>query len=599
VGRPFAECFPDEIGRELLAEIGRTRETQAARFSERRIPFPRGARWMSAWLMPIEDANGGLTSVMGLARDVTQRHELAELLSRQHQVLNAVVDGSPVGIMLLNCSDGWVCEFSNPVICRLAGNASINGSRLATAWPSLASRLEPVLNGAPASVPDSIEIELPDAEDVRGGSMRQLSVTVTTLQLPEHAASSALVLVSDVTERRRLEQQVLQADKIDAIGRLAGGIAHDFNNLLTPILGFTEIVNDTLDSVDKRRGDLDEVLRAAKSASALTRQLLTFSRKHVTEATAIDLNDVLGDVESILRRTIGEDVQLALDRATALDHVVIDKNQMGQVIMNLCVNARDAMPTGGRLRIRTANATLAEDRLGARRAIPKGRYVALTIADTGTGMTPEVQKHLFEPFFTTKGVGKGTGLGLSIVYGVVRQSGGYIEISSVPGEGTAFTIYLPRAEAKHQTADDARAPLPTGAASNPHATILVVEDNDGLRRLAERLLASAGYKTLLARDAADALRVSVQFAGAIDLLLTDVVMPGVNGLDLAEQLRARRPATRVLLMSGYTSSDIATHGALSAHTPLLQKPFDRDTLIRAVQDALTGRDLRAPREVAC
>jgi PAS domain S-box-containing protein len=582
IGRRLGECFAGALGREVEEEIRLTREGQTPRYSERRIVFPRGARWMGVWLTPIADAGGACTSVMGIARDVTERHELAELLARQHQLVSAVIEASPIGIMLLKNADGWICELSNPVIERLSGHPNVDGLRLAEAWPSLAPTLEHML--AHTADAEAMEIELP-CEECSSKAPRQLSVTLSRLQIPGHHKASVLVLVTDMTERKHLEQQILQADKIDAIGRLAGGIAHDFNNLLTPILGFTELVVSTLAENDKRRADLDEVCRAAKSASALTRQLLTFSRKQVTQPIALDLNDVVRGVDGILRRTIGEDVHVVLDCSPGLDRAVVDRNQMEQVIMNLGVNARDAMPQGGLLHVRTTNVTLEEPRRDGRDVIPEGQYVCLTVADTGTGMSPEVQAHLFEPFFTTKGVGKGTGLGLSIVYGIVKQSGGHLSVSSEPGEGTSFTIYLPKADAavRREVKQPAATTRP---AAKGGETVLIVEDHDGLRRLAERLLVKGGYRVLLAENASEALRTAKEFAGSIDLLLTDVVMPGIDGMTLARQLNGLRPSTQVLFMSGYTGDDMATHGALSADVPLLQKPFTRDALLQAVRSAL-------------
>jgi len=390
-------------------------------------------------------------------------------------------------------------------------------------------------------------------------------------------------MTTETTRHKQLEAQFHQAQKMEAIGRLAGGIAHDFNNLLTSVLGYTELVIDTMDPDDQRRQDLVEVRKAGQSAVALTRQLLTFSRKHAVEHQVVDVNAVLREFERIIRRTIGEDIEVALRLETGPWRIIADPGQLEQVLMNLCVNARDAMPQGGRLTISTGNALLRESRLVATGQVCPGQYVMVSVSDTGVGMAPETQARLFEPFFTTKESGKGTGLGLSTVYGVVKESRGHIGVTSEPNQGTTLTIYLPRVEDRPLSAG-----VPPVQATGPGGseTVLVVEDSDGPRSLIARMLGDLGYSVLTASSAPDALAVSDVHSRPIDLLLTDVVMPGGDGLALARELVSRRPGIRVLHMSGYADAIAAQCGLHDSDWPLLHKPFDRLTLAKKVREAL-------------
>jgi PAS domain S-box-containing protein len=584
VGRPLRNCFSSSAWPEIEQDINHARRAQRPVYRERSIPFAQRERWMGAWLTPIDDDNGERTSVMGIARDITQRHELAQLLAEQHNLFEALITASPIGILLLNGASDWMCELSNPVARQMAGATWIDGAGLDDAWPALAQAVTPILAAACRSDGSS-------TADVDVSS-RHFSVTAVRLRLPGRPGNRVLLLVTDVTDRRALEQQLLHADKMDAIGRLAGGIAHDFNNLLTPILGYTDLVSSTLAADDARRRDLEEVATAARSATALTRQLLTFSRKQVTKPSAIDLNDVIRSLHGIVRRTIGEDISVIMDLSPTLHRTVADRNQIEQVVMNLCVNARDAMPLGGTLTISTANTALTHASCGMLGSVPPGEYATLTVSDSGTGMPPEVQAHIFEPFFTTKGPGKGTGLGLSIVHGIVKQAGGCISLTTAQGRGTSFAMYFPRTDADVAVSrDEAARPVPR---ANGGETVLVVEDNEGLRRLAERLLRNGGYRTIAAQNAGEALELARSFSGEIDLLLSDVVMPDVDGVTLANQLTRQRPTMRVLFMSGYTGADVARHTMLPQHAALLQKPFTRDSLLCALRTALDA----APREGA-
>ncbi|HVA01863.1 MAG TPA: response regulator [Terriglobia bacterium] len=384
-------------------------------------------------------------------------------------------------------------------------------------------------------------------------------------------------------ERGRLEEQLQQAQKMEAIGRLAGGIAHDFNNLLTIITGYGQLLLDHLPPDDKMRTYVNQIKKAGDRAASLTRQLLAFSRKQVLAPEVLDLNCVVANINKMLPRLIGEDIELVAVAYPDLGRVKADPGQIEQVIMNLAVNARDAMPQGGRLTIETANADLDENYSSQRRVVIPGAYVMLAVSDTGTGMTPEIQSQIFEPFFTTKEQGKGTGLGLATVYGIVKQSGGYIWVYSEAGKGTAFKIYLPRIYA---AAGEAKKAEGVGRAKAGSETILVVEDNEAVRRLVRGILEARGYTLLEAGGGEEALKMIESHAGPIHLLLTDIVMPRVNGPELAARLAPLHPEVKVLYMSGYTDNAIVHHGILDSGTHFLQKPFTPETLARRVREVL-------------
>ena len=386
----------------------------------------------------------------------------------------------------------------------------------------------------------------------------------------------------DVTEQRHLEEQFRQAQKMEAVGQLAGGIAHDFNNLLTAILGNTQLLLRDLPPGDAKRGDVEEIRKASERAASLTRQLLAYSRRQMLQPEVLDLNVVVAEMDKMLRRLIGEHIALEAGLTPDLGRVRADPNQIEQVIVNLAVNARDAMPDGGKLTIETANVDLDEAFAQAHLGSVPGSYAMLAVTDTGTGMDAAVRAHLFEPFFTTKEVGKGTGLGLATVYGIVKQSGGYISVYSEPGRGTSFKIYLPRIATP---ADEPAGPQKGGPAPGSE-TVLVVEDEPAVLTLSRRALEAQGYVVLAASDPLAALRVVERHGGTIHLLLTDVVMPGLSGRELADRLTAQRPGIRVLYMSGYPGDAVVQHGTLPSGSAFLQKPFSPDGLARKVRDVL-------------
>ncbi len=392
-------------------------------------------------------------------------------------------------------------------------------------------------------------------------------------------------------QRQRLEQHVHQLQKFEAIGRLAGGVAHDFNNLLGVILGQSEILLDRPHDEGMTRG-LAMIRESARRGASLTRQLLAFGRRQVLKPKVLNINVILADVQKLLQRVIGEDVELDFQMDAKTDNVEADPAQLEQVIVNLATNARDAMPRGGKLTIATTNVYLDEAYAGRRMVVKPGRYVQVTVTDTGCGIDEQTQARVFEPFFTTKEQGKGTGLGLATVYGIVKQSGGYIWVYSEPGRGTSFKIYLPGVEAAADTAQDIdqSEEIPRGS-----ETILIVEDDSSLREVAYEFLQSSGYVVMSAGSPEDALHMAERHDGPIDFLLTDVIMPKMNGLELATKLRKARPEMKVLYVSGYPDTVMrdGVHGALEKGLAFLEKPYTRRALVRKIRDVLDSQGVKS------
>jgi PAS domain S-box-containing protein len=396
------------------------------------------------------------------------------------------------------------------------------------------------------------------------------------------AVVAGLVEFQEITERRQLEDELRHSQKMEAIGRLAGGVAHDFNNLLTIIGGYGQMLLDSVESKNPIHGDLEAIVEAANRASALTRHLLAFSRRQIIQPKVLDLNRLITRMNRMLRPVIGEDIELRLELNADPGRVKADPGHLEQVIMNLVVNARDAMPTGGALTISTGIDVFGP---GAGRAgMTAGTYVLLSISDTGSGIDPEIRDQVFEPFFTTKPKGRGTGLGLSTVYGIVKQSGGEIALESELGVGTTFRIWLPQVERNPRAFRSTPRRIPGRGTE----TILLVEDEPEVRKLAREMLTRLGYQVFEAADGVEALAIWERHAAAIDLVLTDVIMPGMGGRELADALRKRSPAVRVLFMSGYTEDVIAQHGVTRAGLDLVQKPFTREQLGVRVRQALDG-----------
>jgi PAS domain S-box-containing protein len=511
-----------------------------------------------------------------------------EGLRRSEQNFRSLVTNAPYGICRVDAR-GYLLDI-NPALVRMLGYESsqeLVGHNLSTLyadgqqWFLLTDYFRLLRNF------DNLVAEWRRKDD-----------STTVVRLSGHAITDEArtityeLFTEDVSERRALEQQLRQSQKMEAIGRLAGGIAHDFNNLLMVISGYSEFLLERLGPDPALRGPAKEISAAAERATSLTRQLLAFSRKQMLAPKVLDLNGVVTENLKMLTRLIGEDIDLVMIPGTELGPVKADPSQIEQVILNLAVNARDAMPQGGKLTIETGNVTLDENYARIHAPLKAGDYIMLAISDTGVGMDSETQSRIFEPFFTTKGP-KGTGLGLSMVYGIVKQSGGYVWVYSEPGKGTSFKVYLPRVtEAGDLVAEMVPIGVPI-AEKEALETILVVEDEANLRRLTRQFLENRGYTVLDAADGAAAVQICVAHQGTIHLLLTDVIMPGMNGRELAKRVAEIRPNTKVLYMSGYTENAIGHNGTLDAGIKLLQKPFTLQALQAKVREVL---DQKLPHE---
>jgi len=415
----------------------------------------------------------------------------------------------------------------------------------------------------------------------KDGSEVPVEVSLSFVEVDEGVF--AIAFVSDISGRKMLEEQLLHAQKMEAVGRLAGGVAHDFNNMLTVISGYNRMILDELSALDPLRGYAEEILKAADRAAALTGQLLAFSRRQIMQPRVFNVNAVLIQTQKMLQRLIGEDIELILNLGVNIGNIKADPGHVEQAIVNIAVNARDAMPMGGHLRIETSDVVLDENYARTHVGVNPGEFTMIAVSDDGHGMDAETRRHIFEPFFTTKEKGKGTGLGLATVYGIVKQTGGDIWVYSEPGQGTTFKLYFPRAS-------EPLSDIPGGDAAPTRRSggeiILVVEDEKAVRELTVRILQQLGYTILTASSGAEALEVSKNHAGHIDLLLTDVVMPNMSGRQLADHLQESRPKTKILFLSGYTENTVVHHGVLDAGVDFLPKPFSREILSKKLREVL-------------
>ncbi len=410
----------------------------------------------------------------------------------------------------------------------------------------------------------------------------EFPVEVSLSYVQTDAGLFGMAFVTDITQRKRLEEQLMHAQKMEAVGRLAGGVAHDFNNMLTVISGYNQMILDHVSPLDPIRGYAEEILKASDRAAALTNQLLAFSRRQVVQPRVFDVNSVLLHTEKMLRRLIGEDVELDLSLYPDVGNIKADPGHLEQAIFNLSTNARDAMPNGGRLTIETAPVTLDDTYSKTHLGVEPGEYIMIAVTDTGHGMDMETKRRIFEPFFTTKERGKGTGLGLATVYGIVKQAGGDIWVYSEIGKGTTFKLYFP----KVSDAADASGDGPETVLGQGHETILVVEDEQGVRELTSRILKQLGYNVLVAASGPEALQTAAEYPGEISLLLTDVVMPNMSGTQLSQELRRVRPGVKVVYVSGYTENTVNHHGVVEPGVSFLAKPFSRDSLARKLREIL-------------
>ena len=529
----------------------------------------------------IRNAKGEPEKLVIVNRDITERKRAEEALRRSESGFRSVVEDAPYGIYRTSLTGQFLQV--NPALQKMLGYESTE--------ELLRRDLRNHIFRHAGEYQRLTEL-LACTEEIKDLEMewkRQDGTPITVrcsgrcINDENGVPAYFEVFAEDVTEKRVLEKQLRMAQKMEAIGRLSGGIAHDFNNLLGVIIGYSGVLKKQLGPGSPLCEHALEIEKAGQRAASLTKQLLAFSRQQVLTPAVLNLNSLATDMEKMLPRLLGEDVEVSLALDPGLGNVKADQSQIEQVIMNLAVNARDAMPTGGKLKIQTNNVHLDQAYTWNHPGSKVGDYVLLAVTDSGTGMDAATLTHIFEPFFTTKERGKGTGLGLATVYGVVKQSNGYIWVDSAPGRGSSFQIYLPRHGGQSATDEQI---VESKEKLRGSETILLVEDAEPLRKLAQAFLEAGGFRVLPAESGESALEVAARFGGTFDLLLTDVVMPGMNGRVLAEQLSPRQPGIKVLYMSGYTDSFIAGHGVLDPKTHLLHKPFTEELLIRKVREVL-------------
>ena len=594
-GRSAYDLFPSEAVRyhQDDLEVVRTGQPKLAILQPYRLPSGE-VRLVRSDKIPYRDAAGEIVGIVVFSTDVTERQRAEDAMRRSELNYRSVVQGAPYGICRV--SERGRLFNVNPALVLMLG------------YDSEAELLDVNLDrhifcdpGERANVVKDRGESFEGAEtswNRKDGTRIQVRLSGRPVRDPEWPSTCYELIAENVTEQRALEKQLRQAQKMEAVGRLAGGVAHDFNNLLMVIQGHAELLSEktrtghagaAADSEPRQaaKGDwylrkVEQIQKAAERAAGLTRQLLAFSRMQVLQSKVIALNEIVAEMGKMLPRLIGEDIDLEIVMSPDLGRVKADPSQMEQVILNLGVNARDAMPNGGQLKIETANAEIDEAFARLQPPMAPGSYVLLAVSDTGVGMDPETQTHIFEPFFTTKEVGKGTGLGLATVYGVVKQSGGYVWVHSEKGHGTTFQVYLPRVL---QTAEPLSSPAASNEAPSGSETILLAEDEKDVREIAREFLSLAGYKVLEAGDGAAAMGIARGYQGPIHLLITDMVMPKVSGRELAAQIADLRPEMKVIYMTGYTERSAVSNGE-SQKAVMLTKPFTRLALARAVSKVL-------------
>ncbi len=540
---------------------------------------------VSTRMLLVRDCDGKPLYRCGSARDITESRRVKRELRESEERFRRVVEASPLGIYIQ--TDG-LFRYLNEAALKMFGAESAE----AIIGENFLDRLHPDFREEVSRRAQRVMREHAVAPMLEEKHLRMDGTAIDTevIAVPflYEARHGAIVFFQDITERKRqetvrqlLEQQLRQAQKMEAIGRLAGGVAHDFNNLLMVIQTYTELLQDRLPMHDNLRKNTEQVLKAAERGASLTRQMLAFSRKQIVIPMTLDLNAVIGQATRMLQRLIGEDIEFNLVEGEELWPVEADQDQIFQVLMNLCVNSRDAMPQGGSLTIATANATVKPGEAVGQTYVVPGEYVTFSVTDDGVGISKDIQQEIFEPFFTTKEVGKGTGLGLATVYGILKQSGGYVTVESDIGQGACFTVYLPKSKRASAGNSSARAEAPSGG----RETLLVVEDEGFLRIGICEFLSSLGYKVLAASSGEEALMLASE-QEHIDLLLTDVVMPKMSGRELSEMLGTLRPELKIIHMSGYSDDTMSQYGLQRSHATFLQKPFSLGTLARKVRDTL-------------
>jgi two-component system cell cycle sensor histidine kinase/response regulator CckA len=581
LGKDDTEVFSPEAGRAIMARDRAVVQSGEAQTYEEPASSEGVSRIYLSTKGPYRDPNGQVIGLLGICRDITERKRAEEEIRQSQQKLRIHFEHTPLAVV------EWDLEFRvaawNPAAERMFGYTREEAMGKHASFivpPHFRQHVDEVWkqllqqSGGTRSTNDNV---------TKSGRHISCEWYNTPLVDDPGRVLGVASLAQDVTERVALEERLRQSQKMEAIGRLAGGVAHDFNNLLTVILGYAQILADGVPAGSRLANSTGQIKSAAERAAGITRQLLAFSRKQVLSPRIINLNDTMMNLDSLLRRLIGEDIEVLTVADNDLGSVKADPGQIEQIIMNLALNARDAMPRGGKLTLETANTPLDEIYASEHQPVASGSYVMLAVSDTGLGMSPEVQARIFEPFFTTKEVGKGTGLGLSTVYGIVKQSGGYIWVYSEPDRGTTFKIYFPRVD---QPAERLGADRRPNQALRGTETILLVEDDPQLCQLISSVLGQCGYKVLDAGGPEEGLAVANSHHQGIRLLITDVVMPGMNGRQLAEQILKISPTTRVLYISGYTNNAIVHYGVLDAGLWFLPKPFTLSALVGKVREVL-------------
>lgn len=585
IGKTDFDFYPEKLAKKYFDDeqmIIKTGKPVIAR--EEPLLHLRSGRegWLLTTKVPFRNTEGKIVGIVGIGRDITEFKQFKDRLIEDKRFIEAIMETAPVLIVLTD-PEGRIILF-NKACEELTGytreevkGKSISELFLPEDWILTIQEL--------FSNPLNPELLKPHQNPwiTKSGEQRLIEWRCTPIELSGYVKPCILGVGADITERKQLEEQFLQAQKMEAIGRLAGGVAHDFNNMLTAILGYAQLAIEKLDRGSPIYSYIKEISQAGERTASITRQLLAFSRRQIMQPQSFDLNLLISNLEKMLKRLIGEDIELVTLLGSDTGCVRADPGQIEQVIMNLVVNARDAMPRGGKLTIETLNVYLDDSYAKTHVTVKPGNYVMLAVSDTGVGMSKEVLSHVFEPFFTTKEMGKGTGLGLSTVYGIVKQSGGNIWVYSEPGKGTTFKIYLPVTE---ELVEPVRKEEASAKDIHGIETVLVIEDDEQVREIARWSLSYYGYNVIVAGKPEEALSISSGYDGFIHIAVTDVVMPGMSGQELAEKLRLQRPRMKVLYMSGYTDNTIVHYGVLDRGVPFIQKPFSPEKFVGKVREVL-------------
>jgi PAS domain S-box-containing protein len=597
IGRHLSDVFPQDLSVRLLEQNRQIIESGKPIINDEEIPVDGAPRLFHTVRFPLREANGTISAVGGFAIDIHQRRKAELELAARSQVLDSVLNSLTEGVVVAVQNAPMIL---NPAARRFLqiGSSELLKVEAIPLTPETLHEPESLFQ-VDRSTPYPLE-DRPLMRALRGETVQDAELYIKNATMPQGAMLSVsaaplrdgsgqifggVAVFRDVTDRWNLEAQLRQSTKMEAIGRLAGGVAHDFNNLLLVIRGYAELMEHKVEPNSPLHKSVSQILSASQRAAEVTHQLLAFGRKQILQPRVIDLTAIVVESINLLQRLIGEDIVLRTEFASQLDPVKADPGQIHQVMMNLVVNARDAMPGGGVLTIETHNMTLSAEQVRMYPGMRAGCYVMLSIRDTGHGMTRDVAQHIFEPFFTTKEKGKGAGLGLATVYGIVKQSEGFVFAESEPNKGTLFKLFFPRSSKEVSRPSNAsrmtRLPQIGGA-----ETLLLVEDDPHVRQLVYEILAEQGYNLLQAGNGVEALSISRTFSGHIDLLLTDVIMPGMSGRQLSDILCLERPGLRVLFTSGYTDDAIVHHGILEKSVNFLQKPYAPVALTDKVRKVL-------------